>query len=92
MYQTGQQKLNEAFYQNEAGEWVLRTSGGSGSSSGGGAFAPPADTKSVSKTRVGLVDTFNFYSDLAQTTLVKTIVITYASESREEFTAEETFP
>lgn len=90
MYQTGQQKLNEAFYQNEAGEWVLRTSGSASTSTPG--FETPANSKSVSKTRSGLVDTFNFYSDLAQTDLLKTIVITYAASDRVEFTVEVTFP
>lgn len=91
MIQTGQGKLNEAFFQNEAGEWTLRT-GASGAGGPSPGFDVPSNVVSISKSRSGLVDTFNFYSDLAQTTLVKTVTITYTSNARIEFTAEVTTP
>ncbi len=79
---TGQQRLYEGFYQNESGEWTLRT----GVGGLGGAFDVPSDAKAVVKTRSGLVDTFSFYAETGLVTLLKTITITYTSGVRDEYT------
>lgn len=51
----------------------------SGSSAGYNPFAPPVNSKSFNRTVVGVVETFDYFADVGQLTLIKTIQFTYAS-------------
>jgi hypothetical protein len=86
---TGQDKFHQSFYLNELGQWTLRTP--TANSITGGFDVPPSAIV-VQKTSTALVDTFTFYSDLAKTTLVKTIVITYTTTAKIDYTVEATTP
>ena len=57
------------------------TSGGGGGSTVLNPFAPPTNSKAFSRTIVGVTETFDYFSDVAGTVLIKTIRYTYTAQN-----------